>query len=275
MSARPLLGELLVREKLVSQETINNALKVQIGGNRRLGHILVKMQAVTADQLAQTLARQMNIPVINVEQEFSREVKKVIPRYICQQYGIIPLYHETDNVLTVAMSNPSDEEAIADLERYTDKAIKPCLALDSDINAAIKKNIPLSSKDFFSPIASTLATRMVASMALVLVCILGYFSFENAQQARYGIIKQTESRVLYENHDLILGLDYISGKVSLVGHGAYSQGFYSVAFDSVDVLKVFIDNRNKDFSTEQRTWLKWATEQIENPGLEHSLAVVQ
>lgn len=271
MSSKQLLGELLVHKSLVSQETINTALRVQVGGNRRLGHILVKMQAITADQLAEILAKQLDIPIIKIDKCFTPKIKKILPRYLCQQYGVLPLALQDNNILEVAMANPSDTEAIADLENYTNKVIEPRLALDSEINREIKRRIPLSSRDFFAPIASTLVTRTVATMALILVFGLGFITFDYIQKARYGSISETETHVLYKNHDLILGIDK-AGKLSLLGHGAFSKGLYSVSFDSPDVLVAFVQSKETDFSEEQRSWLDWAIQQTNIPRIQNSVA---
>lgn len=271
MPAKPLLGELLIQQDLVSQKTIDNALRLQTGGNRRLGHILVKMQAITSDQLAKTLAIQLGTPITDIEAHFSKEVQKTIPRYLCRKYGVLPLSFAEDNTLNLAMSNPSDEEAIADLERYTDRAIAPCLALDSKIEKAIGKKIPLTKKDFFNPTTSAFATRMTAVMALILVCWFGYVSYSTIHENRYGTRSITKTQTLFENHDLILGVGK-NGGISLVGHGAYSQGVYSVAFDNIDALRLFLDSRSKDFSSQQRQWLDWATSQISDNNSSSGLA---
>lgn len=274
MAEKLLLGEILKQQNLVSQDTIDTALRVQVSGNRRLGQILVKMRAITADQLAEILAEQLDTPVINIDDKFSPEVKKIVPRCLCQQYGVIPLAVKGNNILEVAMANPSDEEAIVDLERYTDKVVEPFLALDSDINREIRRKIPLSSKDFFTPKNFTITTRAVATVALILVCVLGYSTYHNIQKTRYGTVSATDSHVLYENHDLILGVDK-AGKVSLLGHGAFSRGYYSVSFDSIEVLQAFLSNKEKDFSKKQREWLDWAVIQIDSSNLRNSLVAAK
>lgn len=274
MAEKLLLGEILKQQNLVSQSTIDTALRVQVSGNRRLGQILVKMKAITADQLAQTLSEQLDIPIIDVDEKFSPQVKKILPRFICQQYGVLPLAEKDCNILEVAMSNPSDTEAITDLERYTDKVVEPYLALDSTISKEIKRKIPLSSKDFFTPKNANITTRSIATVALALVCALGYFTYKNIEQTRYGTVSTTESHVLYENHDLILGVDK-QGKVSLLGHGAFSKGYYSVSFDNMEVLQTFLRSKEKDFSKKQRQWLDWAVVQIDSSHLKNSLVAAK
>jgi len=267
----PRLGELLVQRNLVSQDTVDTALRVQVGGNRRLGYILVRMKEITADQLAETLAQQLNIPIISIDEKFSPEVKKTVPRYLCKQYSILPLALKANNILEVAMSDPSDGDAISDLEHYTGKVVEPFLARHSEIDREISHRIPLSMQDFFTPQTNIWVTRTIATLALFLVFGIGYTTYDYIQTNKYGTISTSDTHILYKNHDLIVGVDS-AGKISLLGHGAFATGLYSVSFDNKETLKAFITSRDKDFSEKQRTWLTWAIDRTYSNGLAKSLA---
>ncbi len=272
MPGKQLLGELLIQQNLISQDAIDTALRVQAGGHRRLGHILVRMKAITADQLAETLAEQLNIPITDIGERFRREVSRIIPRYLCRKFGVIPLELKENNILEAAMANPSDEEAISDLEDYTGKVIEPCLARHSDIDREIGRRIPLTAKDFFTPQTNTRATRTAVAISLALVLGLGIFTYSYVQKARYGTVTITNTHVLFNNHDLIVEVEK-SGKVSLLGHGAFSKGYYSVSFDNSEFLAAFVQGKAKDFSEKQREWLEWAIDQTESDVLTRSLAL--
>ena len=270
MSSKPRLGELLVQQNLVSQETIDTALHIQIGGNRRLGHILVRMKEITADQLAETLAQQFKTPIISIDENFSPEVKNIIPRYLCKLYGVLPLALKPKNILQLAMSDPSDEDAISDLQQYTKKAIEPLLARQTEINKEINRRIPFSIKDFFTPQTNTWATRAMAAMTLLLVFGLGWVTYDYYYTNQYGTISTTDTHVFYKNHDLTLGVDK-AGTISLQGHGAFAKGLYSVSFNNPEPLKMFIKSKKKDFSEKQRSWLKWAIKQTHSSNLTGNL----
>lgn len=256
METKKRLGELLVQQKIVSLEAVNDALRVQVGGNRRLGHILVRMGALTDDQLANTLSQQLGIPLTDVDKVFSAEVKHILPRYLCTKYGVLPLSFRENNILLTAMADPSDNEAITDIEHYTGKVVEPCLAKQSDITRGATQNIPYSIKDIFNPQVNTRLTRVVAMAALALVIVFGVTTYNYIQTARYGTISQLASSTLYEHHDLMVGFD-TSGKISLLGRSAFAAGYYSVAFDNMDTLRAFIDSRKDDFSVKQNKWLEW------------------
>jgi len=272
MPGKALLGELLIQQNLLTQDVIDTALRVQIGGNRRLGHILVRMKAITADQLAETLAEQLDIPITDIDDKFSREVSRILPRYLCRKFGVIPLELKENNILETAMANPSDGEAITDLEDYTGKVIEPYLARHSDIEREIGRRIPLTTKDFFTPQTNTWATRTAVAVSLILVLGLGFFTNDYVQKTRYGTITKTNTHVLFNNLDLIVGVEK-SGKVSLLGHGAFSKGYYSVSFDNSKFLVEFVRGREKDFSKKQREWLEWAITQTESDALTRTLAL--
>jgi hypothetical protein len=255
MAVKKRLGELLVQQGLVSNDTVNDALRVQVGGNRRLGHILVRMKALTEDQLADILSQQMEIPLTDVDATFSSEVKQVLPRYLCRKYDAIPLSLQKNNIMLTAMADPSDHEAIADIEYYTGMVVEPCLAKQSDISHAITK-IPYSLKDTFTPQASTRLTRTISLLTLALVVALGVMTYNYIKTARYGTTAYLTNSTIYKHLNLNLDCDK-SGKITLSGRSAFANGYYSVTFNNLDTLSSFIDSRKDHFSAQQNKWLEW------------------
>lgn len=272
MEIKKRLGELLVQQKIVNQEVMDDALRVQLGGNRRLGQILLQMEVLSEDQLANILSQQLDTPLIDIEEVFSAEVKQILPRYLCTKYGVLPLTLKNNNIMLTAMSDPSDNEAITDVERYTGKVIEPCLARQSDISNGITQNIPYSLKDIFNPRINTRLTSAVAAAALVLVIIFGVTTYNYIQTARHGTVSQLANSILYEHHDLMVGFE-TSGKFSLHGHSAFSDGYYSVTFDDTNTLKAFIDSRKDDFSSKQLKWLKWVLNHEKSSSSSHSTII--
>lgn len=250
------LGELMVQQNIVSQNTIDTALRLQVGSNRRLGHILVRMKEITADKLAETLAEQLQIPIITVADKFSPEANKVLPRYLCRQYDVLPLAIKENNILEVAMADPCDEEANNNLEHYTGMAIHPLLARHSDIHREIPRRIPLGLKDFFTPRFNIYLTRIGVTVCLALLLLLAGFTYQYIHRATYGTVTVNKEFTLYKNHDLLVGVDN-NGSISLLGRGAYADGYYSVSFKDKDGLQAFLKNRQTDFSEKQKGWLSW------------------
>lgn len=256
MADKMRLGELLVAENLVKQDVVNDALRVQVGGNRRLGSILVRMGKLSSDELATTLSKQLSVPLVDVNAKFEPEVKNILPRFICRKYDVLPLVQKDNNILLTAMTDPSDTEAIRALEDFTGKVIEPCLAKQTDISKAISYKIPCSFKDFFNPQINTNFIRIIATTAFVLAVVLGVVGYKYVQTARYGTISYLSNSTVYEHHDLMVGFDR-SGNISLLGHSAFADGYYSVSFNSFAALQSFISSKKDDFSKKQYRWLQY------------------
>lgn len=257
MTGKKRLGELIVDAKLITEADLNKALRLQIGGTHRLGYILIKMGFISEEQLQTVLSRQLGLPIINVDAEFDPDVKKILPRYLCLRYSVLPLNSGENNTLTVAMVDPSDSEAVSDIEKYTGKIIQPVLASKSDISSGIRSRIPWSLRDIFNSQTSTRWTAAAAALALLLIIVTAAQFYQDRQSARYGKVSHSASSTTYENLELILGFD-AQDKVSLLGRGAHSSGYYSVTFNDSQSLRNFLDAKKDDFSSRQLEWLSWA-----------------
>ena len=264
MATKQRLGELLLSAGVITQEDLDKALQLQVGGNRRLGYLLIKMNIISEEQLHSALARQLGLDIVRVKEEFSPEVKKILPRHICRKYNAIPLSTGEHNTLKIAMIDPSDSEAVSTIEKYTGKVLEPVLASHSDIESSITKLIPWSIRDLFNNRTSTRIAGLLATAALILVIVLVQQYYNDKTREEYGNITRTDTATSYENHELILKFAD-NGKASLLGHGAYSSGYYSITFDSLDLLKQFIERKKDDFSGKQLSWLQWAMAEQQQP----------
>ena len=257
MAEKKRLGDLLIDSNLITKAELDEALRLQVGGNRRLGYLLIKMGFISEDQLHSVLSQQMDLPIVRIREEFTSAVKKILPRYLCRKYSVIPLAIGENNTLKVAMVDPSDDEAVADVEKYTGKIVRPVLASKSDISSGIGALIPWSLRDVFNSQTSTRLTAGIAAIALCLIIITATQFYRDRQYEQYGKVRSTPDATAYENLELILGFDN-QEKISLLGHGAYSSGYYAVTFNDLQSLEKFLDSRKDDFSARQLEWLSWA-----------------
>lgn len=258
MSERKRLGELLLEADIITQDALDRALRMQVGGTRRLGRILVNMGAISSDQLTDMLSQQFQLPVIDPEQEYSPVAQGLLPRYLCKKFEVLPLGLEGERVLKLAMTDPSDNEAISSVEKYTGKAVQPCLARLTAIHKAINRHARLSWSDFFNPQSYTPYAKAASTLALILVLIVAGFTYRFYTQAKFGTITRTSNAVLYKNLDLMVGIER-SGKATLLGRGAHADGYYSINFDSVGALEKFVDAKKNDLSSAQYEWVRWAS----------------
>lgn len=262
MTNKQRLGELLVQHGLVGQAQIDEALRLQVGGNRRLGYLLIKMGVLSDDQLLETLSVQLAMPIVDIANTFDPEVKRTLPRYLCRKYNVIPLRFGDLNLLQVGMSDPLDAEAIVDIENYTGRVVEPVLARQNNISAAIGRNIPLSLKDIFNPQVYNRFAKVATLFAAVLLLAVAALLFRYVQTEKYGTISVVENTRLYKNHDLIIGIEE-NGKASIFGHGAYATGYYSVTFANTEVLVNFVEQKRQNFSDKQYAWLSWVFSQAQ------------
>ena len=262
MTEKKRLGELLVDSGLITEEVCHRALKMQVGGTRRLGRILVKMGAITSDQLLETVAAQFKLPIVDIEKECSPETKRLLPRYLCSKYEVFPLGPEDGNVLKLAMADPSDSEAINDIENYTGKVVQPCLARQDDIHRAVKRHVRLSWRDLFSPQNTLWYARGASTLALVLILVVAGFTYRFYVQSRYGEVTRTAEATIYKNHDLMVGIDR-TGRATFLGRGAHADGYYSITFDSTTALATFVEYKKNDLSSDQYEWTKWVITQAQ------------
>ena len=137
MSAR--LGELLVKEKLISQDQLKQALDHQKTHGGRLGTALVKLGLVTDDEVTAVLSRQYGVPSINLKfYEVDPAVVKLIPQETAVRYQIVPL-SRVGSTLTIAMTDPTNVFAMDDIKFMTGFNVEPVVASESAITEAIGK----------------------------------------------------------------------------------------------------------------------------------------
>src|SRR5262245_36041443 len=141
------LGDLLVREKVITPEQLEKALKAQreAGPNARLGSTLVNMGLVSDEEVTNFLSRQYGVPAINLQYfEIDPAVVKLIPEDTAKRYQILPL-SRVGAALTIAMADPTNVFAIDDIKFMTGFNIEPVVASPPAIAEAIDKAYGSSS----------------------------------------------------------------------------------------------------------------------------------
>ena len=130
------LGDLLVKEKVISAEQLQQASKVQKEANCRLGSALVKLGFLTDEDVTNFLSRQYGVPAINLSYfEIDPAVVKLIPFETAKRYQILPL-SRVGASLTIAMVDPTNVFAMDDIKFMTGFNIEPVVASEAAIMAA-------------------------------------------------------------------------------------------------------------------------------------------
>ncbi len=133
------LGELLVREKLISLSQLRHAQDEQQKSGQNLGYTLAKLGYVSDDEITSFLSQQYRVPTIDLEEyEVDAEVLKLVPKEPCERHRVLPI-SRTGNALIVAMADPTNLNAIDDLKFLTGYNIEPVIASESAIHSAIER----------------------------------------------------------------------------------------------------------------------------------------
>ncbi|MBI5706103.1 MAG: Flp pilus assembly complex ATPase component TadA [Armatimonadetes bacterium] len=139
--AKQRLGELLVSQKLITQDELNTALEIQLETSAALGGILISLGFISEDMLLRVLAAQMGVSPWNLAKEPPHEsVLQLLKKEVCETHQMLPV-REQGELLTLAMRNPLDVEAIDLARNLTKKRIVPVLANPERLAKAIEENI--------------------------------------------------------------------------------------------------------------------------------------
>ncbi|MFN2516360.1 MAG: type IV-A pilus assembly ATPase PilB [Pyrinomonadaceae bacterium] len=137
MSAK--LGEILVRENLISPQHLREALDYQREHGGRLGYNLVKLGLVSDDMITAVLSRQYGIPSVNLELfQIDENVLRLIPQEVAQKYSVLPL-SRVGASLTLAMVDPTNVFAMDDIKFMTGLNVEPVVVAEASIQEAIAK----------------------------------------------------------------------------------------------------------------------------------------
>src|ERR1044072_762528 len=137
MSAK--LGEILVRENLISPQHLREALDYQREHGGRLGFNLVKLGLVSDDMITAVLSRQYGIPSVNLDLfNIDPSVLSLIPQEVAQKHSVLPL-SRVGATLTLAMVDPTNVFAMDDVKFMTGLNVEPVVVAEGSVQQAIAK----------------------------------------------------------------------------------------------------------------------------------------
>src|SRR5882724_6098795 len=137
MSAK--LGEILVRENLISPQHLREALDYQREHGGRLGYNLAKLGLVSDDMITAVLSRQYGIPSVNLDLfQIDDSVLRLIPEEVAQKYLVLPL-SRVGATLTLAMVDPTNVFAMDDIKFMTGLNVEPVVVSEAAFQAVFEK----------------------------------------------------------------------------------------------------------------------------------------
>jgi len=133
------LGEILVRENLISPQHLREALDYQREHGGRLGFNLVKLGLISDDMITAVLSRQYGIPSVNLELfKIDPAVIGLIPQEVAQKHSVLPL-SRVGATLTLAMVDPTNVFALDDVKFMTGLNVEPVVVAEGSVQQAIAK----------------------------------------------------------------------------------------------------------------------------------------
>ena len=137
MSGR--LGELLVRENLISVQQLRKAQEEQQKSGTRIGTALIKSGAIEETKLTDFLSKQYGVPAINLRDfDIDPDIIKLVPKDVAEKHLVVPV-NRAGPSLIVAMCDPSNIYAVDDLKFLTSYNIETVVASEPAIREAIEK----------------------------------------------------------------------------------------------------------------------------------------
>ena len=154
------IGDLLIEHKIISQEQLNAALAEQKKSGRKLGRVLIENGYLTEDQLLDFLARQLNIPYIDLKRyHLKPEVVHLIPETHARRFRALALEGGRDSLL-IGMADPTDIFAYDELARVLRRPLRLAVVSEADLLKAI--DLMYRRTDEISGLAQELDQEMSA-----------------------------------------------------------------------------------------------------------------
>lgn len=139
MSNTNRLGELLVREKLISLAQLRQAQDEQNRSGQNLGYTLARLGFISDQEITNFLSQQYRVPTINLDEyEIDAEILKLVSKEQCEKHRVIPV-SRAGSSLIVAMADPTNLHAIDDLKFLTGYNIEPVIASETSIANAVER----------------------------------------------------------------------------------------------------------------------------------------
>src|SRR5574341_1985603 len=147
------IGELLLKERRITPEQLQEALAYQKTNGGKLGANLVKLGYVKDEEITALLSKQYGVPSIALAQfEIYPAVIKLVPAETARKYQIVPL-SRAGATLTIAMTDPTNVFAMDDIKFMTGYNVEPVVASESAVLEAIAMYYGSGKKAAAMPVA--------------------------------------------------------------------------------------------------------------------------
>lgn len=137
MSKYKRLGNVLIESKLISQDQLDESLRIQMEEKKRLGEVLIARGYVSEKDMILALQEQLNIDYVKLSDlEIDKSIPTLISEKVARRYELIPISLEDDKLM-VAMVDPLNFFAREDICLITGLKVVPVISLRNEILNAI------------------------------------------------------------------------------------------------------------------------------------------
>jgi hypothetical protein len=134
------LGEILIEQGVLTKEQLQRALDLQKQETGLIGEILIRHKMLKEEDIVIALATQFNYPYLSVENfAINPEAIKIIPEELVQRYLFVPV-DKVNNVLTIIMADPSNDAAIREIETVSQSRVQAFVGTVTEIQTALRKH---------------------------------------------------------------------------------------------------------------------------------------
>ena len=136
------LGDLLIKQNVLTEDELTKALELQKGTGKKIGEVLVDNGMITEEMIVRALQAQLGLKVVHLAGiNIPKDVRKLVNVSLLKKYECIPF--ELDpynaNILHLAMADPMDMAAIDDISIVTNLQVEPYIASSREVLAAIDR----------------------------------------------------------------------------------------------------------------------------------------
>ena len=136
---RKRLGKILIERNIITEQQVDEALKIQELKGGFLGQILVSLGSATEEQVVNALTSQFGFPYLPLKNyEIDPNILKLIPESIIRHYHLIPI-DKMDNIIVLAMADPLNDAAIEDVKIATNSNVRIFVSGGEDIEDTINR----------------------------------------------------------------------------------------------------------------------------------------
>ena len=161
VSLKDRLTEILINNKLLTQEQLESALSVQKEKGGKLSDIIVSLKFVKESELITTLSQGLGLPLIDLKRfKIDYEIVKIIPINIARHYQIIPISKMGDTI-TLAMADPLNIFAIDHVQALTGYKINPIISSSQDIIQTIDLSYPDTAKGIIEDLVKEMSASSI------------------------------------------------------------------------------------------------------------------